>query len=264
MYEMLKETYPQVDQGTRAWNPEEGAKRYADLILEMTKYLGTRDAFKDTSIGGHMAQLDKTFPTLDCASCIFTPKTVEVARNKNIELFVCSEVVDVKGHVGNFTVTIKKQPTYVDFNRCTGCGDCVEACVLKKGVPSEHEGSHTREGKVRVERVVKAPVKDVSGETAGIMGIFWDVTDLRAREEELEKKFAELTRHLDARNDELREIQGKFQAQQAECRRLEEKVINLEGLYGILFENTGTAVAVVEDNQIVSRVNSEFERFSGY
>jgi len=58
-------------------------------------------------IGGHMAQLDKTFPTLDCASCIFTPKTVEVARNKNIELLVCSEVEEVKGYVGNFTVTIK-------------------------------------------------------------------------------------------------------------------------------------------------------------
>ena len=90
-------------------------------------------------IGGHMAQLDKTFPTLDCASCIFTPKTVEVARSKNIELLVCSEVVNVKGYVGNFTATIKKQPTYVDYSRCTGCGDCVEACVLKKGVFSEFE-----------------------------------------------------------------------------------------------------------------------------
>jgi heterodisulfide reductase subunit A len=94
---------------------------------------------KAPCIGGHMAQLDKTFPTLDCASCIFTPKTVEVAQNKNIELFVCSGVVDVKGHVGNFKVTIQKQPTYVDYNRCTGCGDCMEACVLKKGVPSEFE-----------------------------------------------------------------------------------------------------------------------------
>ena len=95
-------------------------------------------------IGGHMAQLDKTFPTLDCASCIFTPKTVEVARNKNIELFTCSEVVEVKGHVGNFKVSIRKRPTYVDHNRCTGCGDCVEACVLKKGVPSEFEESMAR------------------------------------------------------------------------------------------------------------------------
>jgi len=90
-------------------------------------------------IGGHMAQLDKTFPTLDCASCIFTPKTVEVARNKNIELFVYSEVINVKGYVGNFVVTIKKHPTHVDPIRCTGCGDCVGACLLKKGVPSEFE-----------------------------------------------------------------------------------------------------------------------------
>ncbi len=90
-------------------------------------------------IGGHMAQLDKTFPTLDCASCIFTPKTVEVARNRNIELLTSSDVSEVKGHVGNFRVSIKKKATYVDRNRCTGCGDCVEACVLKKGVPSEFE-----------------------------------------------------------------------------------------------------------------------------
>jgi len=90
-------------------------------------------------IGGHMAQLDKTFPTLDCASCIFTPKTVEVARNRNIELHVCSEVVEVKGYVGNFKVSIKTYPTYVDPSRCTGCGECIEACVLKKGVASEFE-----------------------------------------------------------------------------------------------------------------------------
>ncbi len=94
---------------------------------------------KGPFIGGHMAQLDKTFPTLDCASCIFTPKTVEVARNNNIELFVCSDVAEVKGHVGNFTVAIRKNPTFVDFSRCTGCGDCAEACVLKKGVPSDFE-----------------------------------------------------------------------------------------------------------------------------
>ena len=112
-------------------------------------------------IGGHMAQLDKTFPTLDCASCIFTPKTVEVARNKNIELFVCSEVVEVKGHVGNFKVTIKKQPTYVDVNRCTGCGDCVEACVLKKGVPSEFEESMARRRAIYIAFPQAVPLKAV-------------------------------------------------------------------------------------------------------
>jgi len=101
----------------------------------MKVFLIERSAY----IGGHMAQLDKTFPTLDCASCIFTPKTVEVAQNKNLELYVCSEVIDVKGYVGNFTVRIKKQPSYVNQSRCTGCADCIEACVLKKGVPSEFE-----------------------------------------------------------------------------------------------------------------------------
>ena len=112
-------------------------------------------------IGGHMAQLDKTFPTLDCASCIFTPKTVEVVRNKNIELFVCSEVVDVKGYVGNFTVTIKKHPTHVDPSRCTGCGDCVEACVLKKGVPSEFEEGMARRKAIYIAFPQAVPLKAV-------------------------------------------------------------------------------------------------------
>ena len=116
---------------------------------------------KSPYIGGHMAQLDKTFPTLDCASCIFTPKTVEVARNKNIELFVCSEVVEVKGYVGNFTGTIKKQPTYVDPSRCTGCGDCVEACVLKKGVPSEFEEGMARRKAIYIPFPQAVPLKAI-------------------------------------------------------------------------------------------------------
>jgi heterodisulfide reductase subunit A2 len=90
-------------------------------------------------IGGHMAQLDKTFPTLDCSACIITPRMVETANHSNIHLYVGSEVTEVKGSVGNFQVTLKKRPTFVDAKRCTGCGDCVEACVLKKGVPSEFD-----------------------------------------------------------------------------------------------------------------------------
>jgi heterodisulfide reductase subunit A len=112
-------------------------------------------------IGGHMAQLDKTFPTLDCASCIFTPKTVEVARNKSIELFVCSEVVDVKGYVGNFTATIRKKPTFVDNSRCTGCGECIEACVFKKGVPSEFEEGLARRRAIYIAFPQAVPLKAV-------------------------------------------------------------------------------------------------------
>lgn len=112
-------------------------------------------------IGGHMAQLDKTFPTLDCASCIFTPKTVEVSQNRNIELHVCSEVVEVKGYIGNFKVTIKKNPTFVDPIRCTGCGECVEACVLKKGVPSEFEEGTSQRKAIYIAFPQAVPLKAV-------------------------------------------------------------------------------------------------------
>jgi heterodisulfide reductase subunit A len=85
---------------------------------------------KDPSIGGHMAQLDKTFPTLDCSACILTPKMVEVARHKNIQLLTYSEVKEVNGYIGNYNVKIRKKPRYVDEIKCTGCGKCANACRL--------------------------------------------------------------------------------------------------------------------------------------
>ena len=88
------------------------------------------------TIGGKMAQLDKTFPTLDCAACILTPKMVDVAQNEKIRIFSYSEVTDVKGFVGNFDVTIKKRARYVKEDICTGCGACTEKCPMKK-IPNE-------------------------------------------------------------------------------------------------------------------------------
>ena len=90
---------------------------------------------KSTTIGGHMLQFDKTFPTLDCAACIGTPKMVEVAQNPNIELLSYSEVKEVSGYIGNYTVTIQRKPRYVKEGVCTGCGDCVTVCPVS--VPSE-------------------------------------------------------------------------------------------------------------------------------
>ena len=91
---------------------------------------------KNPTIGGKMAQLDKTFPTLDCAACILTPKMVDVAQNEKIKIYSYSEVTDVKGFVGNFDVTIKKKARYVKEDICTGCGACTEKCPMKK-VPNE-------------------------------------------------------------------------------------------------------------------------------
>jgi heterodisulfide reductase subunit A len=90
---------------------------------------------KDTTIGGHMLQFDKTFPTLDCAACIGTPKMVEVAQNPNIELLSYSEVVDVSGYIGNYTVKIRQNPRYVKEGVCTGCGECTKVCPVS--MPSE-------------------------------------------------------------------------------------------------------------------------------
>jgi heterodisulfide reductase subunit A len=86
---------------------------------------------REPSIGGHMAQLDKTFPTNDCSMCILSPKMVEVARHKNIKIYTCAEVESVEGEVGSFTVTIKKHPRYIDESLCNGCSDCIRICPVE-------------------------------------------------------------------------------------------------------------------------------------
>jgi heterodisulfide reductase subunit A2 len=83
------------------------------------------------SIGGRMAQLDKTFPTLDCSACILTPKMVQVAQHPNITLHTYSEVEKVDGYVGNFTVTLRRKARFVDEDKCTACGVCMEKCPKK-------------------------------------------------------------------------------------------------------------------------------------
>ncbi len=86
---------------------------------------------REPSIGGHMAQFDKTFPTLDCASCIFTPLLSQVGRHPDIELMSYSEVEEVSGYIGNFKVKVRKKARYVDADKCTGCGTCMEKCPWK-------------------------------------------------------------------------------------------------------------------------------------
>ncbi|MFX1511558.1 MAG: 4Fe-4S binding protein [Promethearchaeota archaeon] len=92
---------------------------------------------KSPTIGGKMAQLSETFPTLDCSQCILTPKMVSVSRHPNITLLTYSEVQEISGYVGNFKVKILKKPTYVDPEKCTLCDKCVEVCPVT--VPNEFD-----------------------------------------------------------------------------------------------------------------------------
>lgn len=92
---------------------------------------------RSPTIGGHMAQLSETFPTLDCSQCILTPKMVEVARHKRIRLLTYSEVEEVSGFVGNYHVRIRKKPTYVDPDKCNLCGECEKVCPVR--VPNEFD-----------------------------------------------------------------------------------------------------------------------------
>jgi len=88
---------------------------------------------KEPTIGGHMAKFDKTFPTLDCAACILTPKMSQVKNHPNITLWTYSEVIKVDGFVGNYRISVRKKPRYIKEELCVGCMECIEKCVYKEG-----------------------------------------------------------------------------------------------------------------------------------
>jgi heterodisulfide reductase subunit A len=121
---------------------------------------------REPSVGGRMAQLDKTFPTLDCSSCILTPKMVDVGNHPNIELMTYSEVASVEGEVGAFQVRIRKKPRYVDIEKCTGCGSCAEACRMKGRVVSRFDEGIAKRSAIYVPFPQAVPLKYTVDPTA--------------------------------------------------------------------------------------------------
>jgi heterodisulfide reductase subunit A len=114
---------------------------------------------KTPSIGGRMAQLDKTYPTLDCSACILTPKMMDVANHPNITLLSYARVTSIQGSIGNYTVTITKKPRYVDVEKCTGCGVCAEACRLKGKIENEFDMDMEKRAAVYIPFPQAVPLK---------------------------------------------------------------------------------------------------------
>jgi heterodisulfide reductase subunit A len=115
---------------------------------------------REPSVGGRMAQLDKTFPTLDCSSCILTPKMVDVGRHPNIELMTYSEVISVAGDVSaGFQVRVRHKPRYVDMEKCTGCGDCAAACRMSGRIVSDFDEGIAKRASIYVPFPQAVPLK---------------------------------------------------------------------------------------------------------
>ncbi len=127
-------------------------------------------------IGGVMSQLDKTFPTNDCAMCTMAPRLVEVGRHKDIEIITLADLENIKGQPGNFTVTLKKRARYIDEEKCTGCGLCVENCPVRNQIYVLPE-----EGKVKIElppedlERMKNIIEEYRGQKGALVPILQDI-----------------------------------------------------------------------------------------
>ncbi|MBC8401102.1 MAG: NAD(P)H-dependent oxidoreductase subunit E [Candidatus Marinimicrobia bacterium] len=131
---------------------------------------------KNPSIGGVMAQLDKTFPTNDCAMCTMAPRLVEIGRHKDIELITMADIESVSGEPGHFHIKMKKRSRFVDEDKCTGCGICAEQCPVRKVIyvtPGEELIEIAAEDQDRISRIV-ADYKD-SGN--GLLPVLEDAND---------------------------------------------------------------------------------------
>ncbi len=132
---------------------------------------------KQPSIGGHMAQLSETFPTLDCSQCILTPKMVEAGQHPNIHLHTYSDLEEISGFAGNFKVRIRKRPRSVDTEKCTGCGDCWTFCPVSNR-PEIRQISDTRDGlEPGMLEFLDGILEKTGCETEHIIAVLQDIND---------------------------------------------------------------------------------------
>ncbi|MFQ5951894.1 MAG: NAD(P)H-dependent oxidoreductase subunit E [Candidatus Omnitrophota bacterium] len=131
---------------------------------------------KNSAIGGRMTQLDKTFPTNECAMCVVSPKLVECARHLNIEIISNSDIDQIEGEAGNFNVTLRKRPRFINEDKCTGCGSCIVNCPVRNKIciiPEEEWGEIKLSPEVEVE--VKRIIKENIDKKGALMLILQDI-----------------------------------------------------------------------------------------
>ncbi|UCE38550.1 MAG: NADH-quinone oxidoreductase subunit NuoE, partial [Thermoplasmata archaeon] len=132
---------------------------------------------KESSIGGKMSQLAETFPTLDCASCILTPKMVEVSQHPNIKLMTYSDVEEVSGYVGNFKVKVRKKARSINEELCTGCGECVNNCLVGNEIQLQEaksvEGELPKEMKSELDKIFE----EYTDEAGPLIPVLQDINE---------------------------------------------------------------------------------------
>ncbi len=126
------------------------------------------------SIGGVMSQLDKTFPTNDCAMCTMAPRLVEIGRHKDIEIITMADIRDIKGQPGNFTVTLKKRARYIDEEKCTGCALCVDNCPVRNIIYIEPEKEEVKLSAEDLEKMAKI-IKEYKSKKASLVSLLQDI-----------------------------------------------------------------------------------------
>ncbi|UCE73862.1 MAG: NAD(P)H-dependent oxidoreductase subunit E [Methanomassiliicoccales archaeon] len=130
---------------------------------------------KESSIGGKMSQLAETFPTLDCASCILTPKMVEVSQHPNIKLMTYSELEEVSGYVGNFKVKVRKKARSIKEDICTGCGECVTNCLVGNEIQLPEVGSVEKDLSVEMKSELDEIIDEYSDEVGPLIPVLQDI-----------------------------------------------------------------------------------------
>ena len=128
-----------------------------------------------SAIGGVMVQLDKTFPTNDCAMCTIAPRLVQIGRHKDIEIITLADVQSIRGEPGNFTVTLRKKPRFINEDKCTGCGTCVANCPVTNKIYLD--GAEKVEIKLEPEDLekVKGVIEEYKGEQGALVPVLLEI-----------------------------------------------------------------------------------------